>query len=324
MRKSLLTAIFVVALLVLAGAAVGFVVLRNGNSTPPQQTPGPSFGALTPAEESSQSAQELAAADFDSDGLINSEEGRWGSNPDNPDSDGDGYLDGEEIAADHDPTVPAPNDLLAGTQTAPPSSTTGAGAALEPGQYFADGLDFTSEGRNFTEEYQAEYGEAQRSPATMSEYAQRQPVIDRLPQPSDDTVPDEGQANTAAALANYLAVADNDAALTNRTVYIQAQYDLVTNGDPSTMQSLAIIEQVYRSNLIEAAVPAAALPVHQLLLGYSEALGATFGQIALYNEDPVKAMVATRQLATLDQKYYPLIRAEFTRLRALQAASASP
>lgn len=51
--------------------------------------------------------------DLDYDGLKNWEEEIYGTRPDNPDSDGDGYLDGEEVASGHDPTIPAPNDQLA-------------------------------------------------------------------------------------------------------------------------------------------------------------------------------------------------------------------
>ncbi|MBI2057810.1 MAG: hypothetical protein HYT63_02405, partial [Candidatus Yanofskybacteria bacterium] len=43
--------------------------------------------------------------DFDHDGLKNAEEAVWGSDPYNPDTDGDGYLDGEEVFSDHNPLV---------------------------------------------------------------------------------------------------------------------------------------------------------------------------------------------------------------------------
>lgn len=50
--------------------------------------------------------------DWDNDGLNNREESFWGTDPNNPDSDGDEYLDGEEVASGHDPLIPAPNDLV--------------------------------------------------------------------------------------------------------------------------------------------------------------------------------------------------------------------
>src|SRR3989344_3735121 len=50
--------------------------------------------------------------DWDKDGLNNKEESYWNTDPNNPDTDGDGYLDGEEVASGHDPLIPGPDDLL--------------------------------------------------------------------------------------------------------------------------------------------------------------------------------------------------------------------
>ncbi len=50
--------------------------------------------------------------DPDHDGLTNREESYWNTDPFNPDTDGDGFKDGEEVASGHDPLIPGPNDLL--------------------------------------------------------------------------------------------------------------------------------------------------------------------------------------------------------------------
>ncbi len=50
--------------------------------------------------------------DFDNDGLSNAEEAVWNSDPYDPDTDKDGYLDGEEVASDHNPLL-AGDDSLA-------------------------------------------------------------------------------------------------------------------------------------------------------------------------------------------------------------------
>lgn len=51
--------------------------------------------------------------DSDKDGLEDIDETYWNTDFQNPDTDGDGYLDGEEVVSGHDPTEPGPNDLLA-------------------------------------------------------------------------------------------------------------------------------------------------------------------------------------------------------------------
>ena len=59
-------------------------------------------------------------ADPDNDGLKNWEEKIHKTDARNPDTDGDGYLDGEETASGYDPTIPAPGDALAGTDANQP------------------------------------------------------------------------------------------------------------------------------------------------------------------------------------------------------------
>ncbi len=50
--------------------------------------------------------------DSDNDGLRDWEEELFHTNPNNPDTDGDGYLDGEEIDSGHNPLVKAPGDKI--------------------------------------------------------------------------------------------------------------------------------------------------------------------------------------------------------------------
>lgn len=59
-------------------------------------------------------------ADPDGDGLKNWQEETYKTDPRNPDTDGDGYLDGEEVASGYNPAIPAPNDALEGTDTSAP------------------------------------------------------------------------------------------------------------------------------------------------------------------------------------------------------------
>lgn len=50
--------------------------------------------------------------DMDKDGLINREESYWNTDFQNPDTDGDGFLDGEEVASGHDPLKSGPDDKI--------------------------------------------------------------------------------------------------------------------------------------------------------------------------------------------------------------------
>jgi hypothetical protein len=53
--------------------------------------------------------------DTDQDGLSNEEEKLYGTNPNNPDTDGDGYSDGAEVKSGYDPLKKAPGDKLTTT-----------------------------------------------------------------------------------------------------------------------------------------------------------------------------------------------------------------
>jgi len=58
--------------------------------------------------------QPLLDTDMDNDGLSDIEESFYRTDLQNPDTDGDGYLDGEEVASGYDPRVAAPNDVKHG------------------------------------------------------------------------------------------------------------------------------------------------------------------------------------------------------------------
>lgn len=81
---------------------------------------------------SSQPKTQEEILDSDSDGLKDWEEKLWGTDPNNPDTDGDGTIDSEEIAANRNPLKAGPNDFLTNTsafastnskKTAPLSNT---------------------------------------------------------------------------------------------------------------------------------------------------------------------------------------------------------
>lgn len=99
------------AALVLLGIAVGVVLALKSNKI------------SYVSDEKNSSTEQLALfvtntiisrseKDNDNDGLKNWEEELWNTDKNNPDSDGDGTNDGDEVEAGRDPTRPAPDDAL--------------------------------------------------------------------------------------------------------------------------------------------------------------------------------------------------------------------
>ncbi len=313
--------LIVAALSVLAaGLAVGGALLvfqRWGQETPAEQQPGPAqqkegkFGELQPAEEGGQPGD----SDTDGDGLTDREEVRWKTDPNNPDTDGDGYLDGEEVAAGHDPTIPAPNDKLPESVQKSQGQLPLPAEPLKAEKYFTEDFELIAD-MNLTSKYQKEYAAADQTPAALEEFTQRQPVQSLLPRPDDDLIIEV--KGTSARLEHYLSVADNDNALANTTLYMNAQYELQNNNNPAPMLSLASQVRRYRQELSGTRVPESAVDAHRTLLGHTEALAATFEAIARQEEDPAGSQVAARQLEVIDRTYYPMIKAEFQRLERIK------
>ena len=71
--------------------------------------PNPDRGKATTLAERLTLAEAL---DQDNDRLPDTEEAIYNTDPKNPDTDGDGYLDGDEVIAGYDPLKPAPNDKI--------------------------------------------------------------------------------------------------------------------------------------------------------------------------------------------------------------------
>ncbi len=316
MRRFLAISIVVFLIFGIVGGATVFIVQRMRERGQVAQQSQEQFGQLKPAEPGS--PQIVESTDDDKDGLPNTEEQRWGSDPTNPDTDGDGYLDGEEINARHNPTIPAPNDLLPAQLAPPQPAPAVVGEPLKNvDQYFAEGLDLTLGTKDFTEEYRQLYPAEERTNETLITYARQQPIITQLPSIADKPIK-RVTDDSPAALQRYLAVAGNLTSFYPQQVFAEALVDLYQNNDPSAIRGVALVVRLHQQDLLNAEVPPSAEPLHKLSIGYMDLLLATYEQMARYPDDPVRSTVAMRQLEEIDRKYFSLIAGEVRRLQELQ------
>jgi len=106
--------IFAVVFLLLIGITIGgFLVLRSKTGTASisqqlaqifEQNKNPVAGCQPDPSDKNK--------DSDNDGLMDWQETTWQTDPCRADTDGDGYVDGEEVASGYSPLQPAPDDEL--------------------------------------------------------------------------------------------------------------------------------------------------------------------------------------------------------------------
>lgn len=259
--------------------------------------------------------------DTDADGLTNADEKIWGTNPNAQDTDNDGFKDGEEVAANHNPTIPSPNDKLPagfvpGQNIAPLEGSAPSQTSFE--SFFADNVDLTGGKTNLTQEYARTVPDKDKSPVTFAQFISAQPITTSLPRVNDAAI--STQADSPLALSQYLETAGNIDAITDITRLRIATKDFYDNRNVYGFTTLAEAVAVFESQLVLQQPPQEALQYHKLLIGYCELLAATFRQVTVYPQDQVKAMVGLRQLDTIDKQYYPLIIKERSRLADLLAS----
>ncbi len=305
-RRLIIIILIVLILGIIAGTA--FLVISRLRQSSSKETPNTPSGTLQEAGTGNQTVTD-PTADGDNDGLNNGEESTWGTDPKNADTDGDSYLDGEEVKAQHNPTIPAPDDKLPegfipGKNIVPLTEAPSEPIAVD--QFFADNLDLSGGNKNLTEEYNKAYPDAAKSPTTLANFVDAQPIVTKLPTPKESVIVTQNETGREA-LVGYVASLNDFKPLNNKAIMQIALQDLYTNNDPSSIEGMALSVHYYQEQLLRQTVPAPAANLHKLLLGYTQLLEATFDQIALWNEDRVKALVGIRQLAEIDQTYYPLL-----------------
>lgn len=317
MSRRLVIILLIVLLIGVIGGAVTLVINRLQSGQPAQPSNPPGAGTLNEAPTGNQNIVD-PTGDDDADGLPNADEALWGTDRKNPDTDNDGYFDGEEVRANYNPTVASPNDKLPegfvpGKNVAPLPAT-----ALEPiavDQFFQDNLDLSLGAKNYTEEYNKQYPVDTQNSSTLTAYVTSQPITTQLPTVAEGKILSSAESSPQT-VAHYLTTA-NVGLFSSQEVYTQAVNDLFGSNNPSTIRGLAIVMRQYQTNLLATNVPASAVPLHKLLLGYSQVLAATFDEMAKINEDRVRAYVAVHQWEENDHKYIPLIEQETRRLKAL-------
>jgi hypothetical protein len=313
-RRLILGILVVLIVSVLVGTVVLVVQRLKGSQTSQMSENENMVPQLSVADQGNQKlAEEDPDGDLDGDGLSNADELLWGTDPTNPDTDGDGYTDGEEVATNHNPTVAGPNDVLPSNfqpgQDLRPLDT----APLQVDQYFEEGLNLYTPKTNMTEEFAKGRDPGETTTASMITYARSQPVITKLPTVQETAIKTTTD-NAPLTLKFYLNQANLITEISNAQTLSAALNDMYSNNSTAKISAMALQIRQFQQSLFNEKAPTTAMSLHKLLLGYTELLAVTLDEMALWNTDPIRSMVALQQLDKIDRQYYPLITQEIRRL----------
>ncbi|MEO6077633.1 MAG: hypothetical protein ABIP54_02510 [Candidatus Andersenbacteria bacterium] len=300
-RRVVIVISIIVVLSILIAIGLFFVTSLNKEQS---AQPAPDSTSNTGLTSNDNNVDPLA--DTDNDGLNNTQEALWGTNPNNPDTDGDQYKDGDEVANCHNPLVPAPKDKLAncspGDTNNPASSVATAGTS-DP--FFPTPVKKIGGDINLTQAYATALKDSDKSPVTFSQFIANQPIITDLPTVNDKAI--KTAPESVGNVSQYMITAGNLDSITDKQRLSIAIKDFLESRNPYGFTTLAESVDALQSRLKVVAVPPSALEYEKTLLAYTEILSATLRQIADYQNDQVKALVAIRQLDAIDRQYYPQI-----------------
>lgn len=270
----LVAAVSTLAVLLVFGVILG---IRALFTQPPEPTPTTAAPTATPP------AQVLNQTDSDNDGLADEIEPIYGTDINNPDTDGDGTNDSDEITLLRDPVTPGPDDTieqLTETGEIDTSTYTGRYVATLPAD--ANTSDVLSR---------------ERLEAFIEEV--RLPLVPEVPASSIVTTPEEGKE----AVERYL---DSVSASHNAELFAVTSEDIANAFQATYSQedsgALDTIVQKLESNLAalkKIATPAETQELHRTFIAASESLVTNAKLLQNMKSDFVGGLVGAKNIEEL-------------------------
>lgn len=258
-------------------------------ATPPTPTTSPTAALavtpappLVPSPTPSLLRPATAYTDSDQDGLPDALEAIYRTDSANRDTDGDGHLDGSEVANGYDPTIQSPNDKI----TIPTPSPTGP---------------------TFTQQYFDRVGlpPSRENLAASGELDEFIAIVNArgfLPAVRDDELHVVGAAGRAA-VSTYLDTVSpkHNAQLVkvSPTDVDRAFRTLIERADPATLDGLSATLTTNADLLRGAPVPGEALALHKQYLAATLSLKENVEMLKNYQTDFVGVLVAASRIDNL-------------------------
>ncbi len=250
--------------------------------------------------------QDDRLADDDNDGLKNYEEELWGTDPQNPDTDGDGTEDGAEVANQRDPLKANDDELNSFTTQTETGNEGSQESVQEPndtGQVLSEILPEATMMANANLEGEREVSQedlnnlvneaAQGLQSYQGSYSEEDLVI-------------SSQVNTETYTNNALEILQKYA----ESSPIGQELSMFSGAVPSNnqaiyeeLESLAVIYDALADELSNVAVPPSESGTHLEIINNYKVIAQTVRDMARFEEDPVRALqgIGTYQRITRSQ-----------------------
>lgn len=252
--------------------------------------------------------------DYDNDGLSNADEAYWNTDPYKADSDGDGYLDGEEVASGHDPSIAGPNDLLANTRAYNALNSTQRLAQLVTGGIIAGDLKPGDSNPNFQQSVD--------HVADATIYATLASIEETKADPPDNVVENSKAAEENYINTVYAEAADQliNSAIKEREGMLTLFYvdETAPDGISFTPPQIEKIKNAYLKYadqfqqagdaLKTVPVPRALLETNSQLTNLLKKLESYHRNIALTNNDPMKQIFLLSNLQNVYLQALPILQ----------------
>lgn len=250
---------------------------------------------ISTEENKESSLLSFSSDDSDGDGLANSDEDKWKTDPLDPDTDNDGYLDGEEVKNGYDPTIPSPGDKIKnGNDNKIAENSSGEKTSNLTEQFLSEQVLGTNNA-NISNEVIFSYLD--------ENFKDIQKTL-KIPFVSNNEL-NLSKEEGAEAVKKYLGSSQITDSLKDLRLYDDAM-NAAVNKDYSLAESAIKKIRENENNLKKLSVPMECLEVHKLKIGILINIENAFQELKALPEDPMKVLVSMKKNEAL-QDYARLL-----------------
>jgi len=244
----------------------------------------------------------IVTNDWDKDGIPDEEESIFKTDPFNEDTDGDGYLDGEEVAAGCSPIIPKPNDCQEElTKIDAEQNLTNEFSQLITGGLLSGDLNPRNE--NFLKSIIALGDKAEIESVKLLSVDDSQIVVN---------VKNDDSQNSRQEYVNQLVqVAENYFLLASEPYQANIiNEDKIFNLDPQIEE----IEKLY-NKIANLQVPISWVDFHRKLIKFIQKNQLYFKALNSASEDPFKSLLVLSRSTALNMEYQNLVSEALNKIR---------